>query len=96
MMEQRIPVIVKIRDVQSGETVDHKDDLLVDDTYDGIPIWRDGNYSCDCNRKLFFERAKGGDLEPEQPCGDAAYTVYGIYRVDTGELLWSEKNGRGA
>lgn len=28
-------------------------------------IWREGNYACDCNRSLFFQRAGG----TEDPCG---------------------------
>lgn len=37
-------------------------------------IWEDGNYACDCNRHLFFERAAGGDPE-DIPCSDGRYTV---------------------
>lgn len=38
--------------------------------------WCDNNYSCDCNRELFFERACGnkpglGDVE----CGDTAFRI---------------------
>jgi hypothetical protein len=36
--------------------------------------WSDGNYSCDCNRALFFARA-GGEEEPEVECGEGAYAI---------------------
>jgi hypothetical protein len=38
-------------------------------------MWQEGNYSCDCNRALFFARASG-DPDPEpRPCGDIAFRV---------------------
>ena len=39
--------------------------------------WTEGNYSCDCNRYLFFERAIGGDPESDGKyrCGDTQYSI---------------------
>lgn len=37
-------------------------------------MWSDGNYSCDCNRALFFANTVG-DPDPDQECGDKAYSV---------------------
>lgn len=45
-----------------------------------------GNYGCDCNRYLFFERA--GGIEPDmddkesRPCGDTRYTVLWVELED--------------
>lgn len=39
-----------------------------DGTADDYP-WTDGNYSCDCNRLLFFFRAFGCDEGSRQPEG---------------------------
>jgi len=36
-----------------------------------------GNYSCDCNRALFFARA-GDEDEPDVPCGDSAFVLDGL------------------
>lgn len=36
-------------------------------------LWYDGNYSCDCNRELFFNRVRGLDLDYENPCGRERY-----------------------
>lgn len=54
-----------------------------------IYLWSEGNYSCDCNRALFFARAAGED-EPDEPCGDSAYRLISlrqngieIYREET-------------
>jgi hypothetical protein len=49
------------------------------DSYEwqGDYMWTDGNYSCDCNRYLFFMRAAGedeGDLIADR-CGDGGYSV---------------------
>ena len=53
-------------------------------------IWEDGNYACDCNRSLFFERA--GEVQKEwdiPPCGDGAYSVELVNPVD-GKVFYSE------
>ena len=46
-----------------------------DDGFDYI--WVDGNCSCDCNRALYFARAKDEDETEawEQDCGESAYSV---------------------
>ena len=39
-------------------------------------MWTEGNYGCDCNRHLFFERANG--VEPDDDtvqCGEAKYSA---------------------
>lgn len=58
-------------------------------------IWEDGNYSCDCNRALFFERAKIGDKDawPEVPCGHELYRLDKLVVRETGEIVYSEKKG---
>ena len=39
-------------------------------------LWAEGNYSCDCNRELFFARAAGDDRPHEKgACGYTAYDV---------------------
>ena len=36
----------------------------------------EGNYGCDCNRGLAFERAAGADPEwGSQPCGDSKFSI---------------------
>lgn len=37
-------------------------------------LWTEGNYSCDCNRALFFARANG-EPDPLVECGEVAYTA---------------------
>ena len=40
-------------------------------------MWSEGNYSCDCNRSIFFEEAGNVayDDVDEAPCGDTASTA---------------------
>lgn len=44
-------------------------------------LWTEGNYGCDCNRHLFFERSKG--LKPsidDAKCGESQYSIR--YAID--------------
>lgn len=55
-------------------------------------IWEDGNYSCDCNRELFFVSAGGGEAEScSVPCSDGKYVVEKIVRRFDGEILYEEQ-----
>lgn len=46
------------------------------DGSDDLLWWTDGNFGCDCNRELEFERAAGGDPGlDEVECGNEAYSV---------------------
>lgn len=43
---------------------------------DDLYWWTDGNYGCDCNRFLCFERADGTEPDfKDAECGEAAYTA---------------------
>ncbi|MCK9154574.1 MAG: hypothetical protein M0P12_00520 [Paludibacteraceae bacterium] len=52
--------------------------------------WRFGSASCDCNRELFFLRARGEEEEPKKlECGESKYYVR-CYDNETGEVLYKE------
>jgi hypothetical protein len=56
------------------------------DTGDALYIWTEGNYACDCNRHIFFERF--WDREPDdRECSDGRYLIQ-LY-VD-GDLVFDE------
>jgi hypothetical protein len=38
-------------------------------------LWEEGNYGCDCNRRLFFERVTNPGYDGYHECGDEAYEV---------------------
>lgn len=37
--------------------------------------WMEGSYSCDCNRQLFFARAKAEEENWEAPCGETQFSI---------------------
>ncbi len=48
----------------------------------------DGNYGCDCNRHLFFERGLGHTAEcGSHPCGDKVYEYVSVTSVDGGRVV---------
>jgi hypothetical protein len=57
----------------------------VPDYRTNIHVWENGNFSCDCNRKSFFD----GDYGSENECGEDKYSIQ-LYDADTGELLVNE------
>lgn len=64
---------VRIRDTTTGieRTIEKPGEW--DDGSDFM--WNEGNYACDCNRRLFFARAAGlPDPEPN-PCGEGRYSA---------------------
>lgn len=49
-------------------------------------LFRDGNYSCDCNRELFFRRALGEDVGwDEVECGESRYRAIRLVVPGVGE-----------
>jgi hypothetical protein len=53
--------------------------------------WEHGNYSCDCNRSLFFRRGMGEDPDVEEAeCGDGRYIVLAAIGCTSGTLLYTE------
>ena len=49
--------------------------------------WTEGNYGCDCNRHLEFERAIGNTPDfDEAICGDDKYSVL-YFEIDDGEII---------
>lgn len=62
-----------------------------------IFLWADGNYSCNCNRFLFFERALGKseeEIQALQPEGEDC-DKYEEYRVnfiktESGDIVYEE------
>jgi hypothetical protein len=89
------PCTISITHVKSGETRSYEDTW-----HDaGVYMWGDGNYSCDCNRELFFEQAGSpledddDDDEGETPhCGETRYRVK-IVDPD-GAVLYEDEAGR--
>ncbi len=62
--------------LSEGESYGKTGDAKIDSSPNPF-IWEEGNYSCDCNRRIFFEDA--GDEEErdfdEYPCGEESFSV---------------------
>lgn len=69
-----IPMFVEIRRNSDGLVRKYHDPNLVWYDDGSRYIWSEGNFSCDCNRALFFACA-ADEEDPDTPCGDTAYSV---------------------
>ena len=50
-------------------------------------LWTEGNFSCDCNRAILFERAVGKEIDDDESvCGYTAYTAIKAFRADGVEI----------
>jgi hypothetical protein len=58
--------------------------------FDPVFIWSDGNFSCDCNRALFFARAVD-EPDPDLECGQSQYRVNWIRNDETGNIIYEEE-----
>lgn len=83
-------VKVTIRKNETGEEVDVPEPWSLpreQDDEDSIDYWwSEGNGSCDCNRYLYFERAKGASPD-EAKCGDGRYGI----RVEIDGETWTDE-----
>ncbi len=90
----RVKCVAFIRKNDTGEVRQYPTELPVYE-YDGVlddhPSifnWEENNYSCDCNRELFFERAAGNEIETEK-CSDGRFSVR-LQNPDTLEIYYDE------
>jgi hypothetical protein len=105
---------ISLTRIRDNKTVVYIEDFIVHDSTakewarDGYDwrdsqryLWEDGNYSCNCNRFLFFERALGKteeEIEELDPCKDDAgdcglyenYRCDWIKNADTSEIIYEE------
>jgi hypothetical protein len=69
-----MPYVVKIR--RNSDGLEREIRMLFDWSASDLFWWTDGNFGCDCNRHLEFERAEGCSPEfAEAVCGESAYTA---------------------
>jgi len=92
-----VQILVRIRKNDTGEVREYKDYAIWEDDFanDGLGqpslfIWQEGNYACDCNRYLFFQRSANEEEDLDKKnCGDDKYSVQ-IYNPKNGEILYNE------
>lgn len=88
-----VSIHVNICKQSDGVTRVYKTDGLLDDDGEHLHtyIWEEGNYSCDCNRYLFYQRAHGEEERDEDcTCGDGGYVVW-IVNPATGDIVYDER-----
>jgi hypothetical protein len=86
-----VATVVEIRDNATGVVREYQDEsiLMDDEEAPDSYIWEEGNYSCDCNRRLFFLRAANEDEDFGINCGDGAYAVR-VRNKQNGRVFYSE------
>lgn len=91
---EQIPCIAHIRNNTTGEvrryeTVEFR--RAVEQHPDTLN-WSEGNYGCDCNRRLFFGYAGGSPVEyvfPSNECSTGEFSV-NLEIAATGEIYYRE------
>lgn len=86
-----VEVVARIRKNATGEIQEYSDYLQLREG-ESAPrtfTWEDGNYECDCNRELFFERAKGNDAWEDIECSEGRFSV-NLVNPKNGEVFYRE------
>lgn len=95
-MNQAFQYRISLTQIETSKTVEFDDKWGYPDyvrgedwEYDPVFIWTDGNYSCDCNRHIFFYKdgLKTNDYEDVE-CGDKLYKVNFIKNLETGKIIF--------
>ncbi|MCK4500745.1 hypothetical protein KAU11_09605 [Candidatus Babeliales bacterium] len=69
-------LLIKIKDIRTCEVREMSISNGPDSDEFNRYIWSDGNYSCACNRHLFFERAIGNEPDDDDvKCGSMWYQI---------------------
>jgi hypothetical protein len=86
-----VDVVARIKKNETGEIQESKEylHLLEGEESPRTFIWEDGNYSCDCNRELFFEQAKGNEYFDQEKCSEDRFFV-NLVNPKNGEVFYRE------
>lgn len=90
-----VKIIAHLKNNETGEVRKYETSTCLDDgePYPHAYIWEEGNYSCDCNRELFFDYAAGKQYdEIETVCSDGRFSV-NLENPATGEVWYREFQG---
>ena len=71
-----VKCIAEIKDNDTGEVREYETDEMLEpeDKYLCVSHWESGNYSCDCNRRIFFLKANNEEVEKIN-CGEGGFSV---------------------
>lgn len=88
-----VKVIAEIKNNETGEIVEYESDEILEngESVPNVFNWEENNFSCDCNRFVFFCRAKGlgFDIEKDSKCSDGKYSV-NLKNKKNGEVYYRE------
>lgn len=74
-----VECIAEIRNNETGEIREYEthEILMEGEEHPSVFNWEDNNYSCDCNRILFFKRAKDEETDEDWnvECTDGKFSV---------------------
>ena len=81
-------VKVRITKNDTGEVREYVDP----DGSETVPfMWSEGNYTCDCNREIFFKRARNEDVDLDaQNCSYGRYSVE-ILDPESNEVIYADR-----
>lgn len=66
-----------------------REPLYIGAKHPNVFNWEENNYSCDCNRRIFFESSIGSELVDDFPCSDGKYSVNLVNPI-TNEIYYKE------
>jgi hypothetical protein len=75
---------VHLRNNETGEVRVYREDSVWNGTNEFM--WSEGNFSCDCNRAMMFQRAIDEEQTWDHDCGDQGYSVLRIVLPDGREV----------
>lgn len=86
-----VEVVVRKNDSGEVRTFATSEILRNDESEPSTYVWRLGNNSCDCNRRLLFAETAGEDADAvtDAFCGEGAYSVR-LRNPKTGRVYYSE------
>ena len=74
-----VECIAEIKNNETGEIQEYETEeiLEIGDEHPSVFNWEENNYSCDCNRRLFFYRAKNEEKDEywNVGCTDGKFSV---------------------
>jgi hypothetical protein len=84
-----IKIVALIRNNKSQEIVEFPCDGIWDEKnfQPSLFIWQDGNFSCDCNRAIFWNEVS--EKKKSENCGHKRFSV-NLKNPKTGEIFYKE------
>lgn len=85
-----VKCVAHIRKNETGEVRRHETIEIINDgeKHPRVFNWEENNFSCDCNREIFFERSAGNEIETEA-CSSGRFSV-NMENPVTGEIYYRE------